>query len=189
MVSLSKYMKHEDLKIGNRNYFCQDTTDGRIKVIKTTFLARLLINEDWGKSLVACEFLNLFNVLFQVYFTNIFLGGQFLNLGIDVMKEDWLGHMDTLDVIFPKVTKCHFYKFGPSGSLQILDALCIMALNVINEKIYTFLWFWFFILFVISVLAILWRFITLCLHRRYIFINLFTSFILFYFIFVWCCIL
>jgi hypothetical protein len=30
--------------------------------------------------------------------------------------------MDTLDIIFPKVTKCHFHKYGASGSIQKHDA-------------------------------------------------------------------
>lgn len=41
-----------------------------------------------------------------------------------------------------------------------------MALNIINEKIYTFFWFWFIILFVASAAGLLWRAITVCLHAR-----------------------
>jgi hypothetical protein len=32
-----------------------------------------------------------------------------------------LGIMDTLDIVFPKVTKCHFHKYGASGSIQKHD--------------------------------------------------------------------
>ncbi|VEN36405.1 unnamed protein product [Callosobruchus maculatus] len=56
--------------------------------------------------------------------------------------------------VFPRVTKCTFHKFGPSGSIQKHDALCILAQNILNEKIYIFLWFWFIILSVLSGLAI-----------------------------------
>ena len=65
-----------------------------------------------------------------------------------------------------QVTKCSFYKYGPSGSIQIHDAMCVMALNIINEKIYIILWFWFIILFIVSSLAIIWRILTICLHSR-----------------------
>jgi hypothetical protein len=44
--------------------------------------------------------------------------------------------------IFPKVTKCTFHLYGPSGSIQNKDGLCVLPLNIINEKIYIFLWFW-----------------------------------------------
>ena len=41
------------------------------------------------------------------------------------------------------MTKCEFHKFGSSGTVQKFDALCVLPLNIINEKIYVFLWFWF----------------------------------------------
>ncbi|KAL1402833.1 hypothetical protein pipiens_001829 [Culex pipiens pipiens] len=102
----------------------------------------------------------------EVYFTNYFLGGRFYHLGFDFLEEDFTGTMDVLDTVFPKVTKCHFHKYGPSGTIQKHDALCVMALNVINEKIFTFLWFWYGILIAISILALLWRLITFYLHGR-----------------------
>lgn len=42
--------------------------------------------------------------------------------------------------VFPRVTKCTFHKYGASGSIQKHDALCVLALNILNEKIYIFLW-------------------------------------------------
>jgi hypothetical protein len=61
------------------------------------------------------------------------------------------------EAVFPKVTKCMFRKYGPSGTIQNHDALCVMALNVVNEKIFTVLWFWFALLALVSALALLWR--------------------------------
>jgi Innexin len=71
--------------------------------------------------MVCCEILNLANLLLQIYLTHIFLGRRFLTLGIDVLRDDFNGIMDTLDVVFPKVTKCHFHKYGASGSIQKHD--------------------------------------------------------------------
>ena len=44
--------------------------------------------------------------------------------------------------IFPRMTKCTFHKFGASGEVEKHDALCILPLNIVNEKIYIFIWFW-----------------------------------------------
>ena len=44
--------------------------------------------------------------------------------------------------VFPKVTKCTFHKYGPSGTIEIRDGLCVLPLNILNEKIYILLWFW-----------------------------------------------
>jgi hypothetical protein len=49
---------------------------------------------------------------------------------------------DPMARIFPKVTKCTFNKYGPSATVEYIDGLCVLPLNVINEKIYIFLWFW-----------------------------------------------
>jgi len=45
--------------------------------------------------------------------------------------------------VFPKVTKCTFHAYGPSGTVERHDGLCVLALNIINEKIYVFLWLWY----------------------------------------------
>lgn len=44
-----------------------------------------------------------------------------------------------------------------TGTIQRHDAMCILALNIMNEKIYTFLWFWFIILAVITGVDVLAR--------------------------------
>ncbi|KAK9874403.1 hypothetical protein WA026_002750 [Henosepilachna vigintioctopunctata] len=46
------------------------------------------------------------------------------------------------------------------------DVLCVMALNVINEKIYAIMWFWFVMLFFVSLINLVWRMITILMHSR-----------------------
>ena len=62
------------------------------------------------------------------------------------------------------MTKCTFHKYGPSGTITTHDGLCILALNIINEKIYVFLWFWFLGVALYSITAILYRIIILASH-------------------------
>jgi len=63
--------------------------------------------------------------------------------------------------VFPKVTKCTFKQFGYSGTTEVIDTLCVLPLNIVNEKIYIFLWFWFIILAAVSGLALLYRLVVL----------------------------
>ncbi|XP_037082030.1 innexin inx2-like [Pollicipes pollicipes] len=59
--------------------------------------------------------------------------------------------------VFPKLTKCNFQLVGGSGSVESIDSICVMALNILNEKIYLLLWFWLVLLAAASVLAFAWR--------------------------------
>lgn len=123
-------------------------------------------NPFWGYKLVFCEFLNLANVILQIYVTDTFLNGSFITLGVKFCYSNFDDEIDILDVMFPKMTKCNFYKYGPSGSIQQHDALCVMALNVINEKIFVFMWFWYAVLLVVTILALLWRLITVLFYSK-----------------------
>lgn len=38
--------------------------------------------------------------------------------------------------------------------------MCILPINIVNEKIYVFLWFWFYFIAVVSVLAVIYRLAT-----------------------------
>lgn len=107
-----------------------------------------------------CEALNLVNVVGQIFITNAFLGGEFTTYGTEVIRfsmTDQLNRTDPMIKVFPRVTKCTFHRYGPSGDVQRHDALCVLPVNIINEKIFIFLWFWFVILAVISALQLLTR--------------------------------
>ena len=49
-----------------------------------------------------------------------------------------------------QVSKCDFHRYGPSGTIEYYDVLCILPINVINEKIYIILWFWLIFLAAVS---------------------------------------
>lgn len=90
-----------------------------------------------------CEILNFINVMVNIFFVDKFLGGAFLTYGTDVIKFSNMNQemrYDPMIEIFPRLTKCTFHKYGPGGSPQKHDTLCVLALNILNEKIYIFLW-------------------------------------------------
>lgn len=63
--------------------------------------------------------------------------------------------------VFPKVTKCTFRKYGPSGTIQAHDGLCVLPGNIINEKIYVCLWAWLLFAFCLSSICIVHHLLTL----------------------------
>jgi hypothetical protein len=115
-----------------------------------------------------CEILNFANVLGQIYFTDYFLGYEFRNYGFEVLAYSEMEPEDRPDPmakVFPKVTKCTFHNYGPSGTVEKKDGLCVLPLNIINEKIYIFIWFWLIIVAIISGLAVVYRLIVLAMPK------------------------
>ncbi|XP_017462868.1 PREDICTED: innexin inx2-like, partial [Rhagoletis zephyria] len=107
-----------------------------------------------------CELLNLLNIILQMVFVNAFLGGEFASYGMDVWKfldKDPAVRVDPMSKVFPKMTKCTFRKFGPSGDVQKYDHLCMLPLNILNEKLFIVFWFWFYVVLFFSFASVLYR--------------------------------
>jgi len=58
---------------------------------------------------------------------------------------------------FPTKVGCSIVTVGPGGAGQKANGYCILSQNIINEKIYLFLWFWFLLMLVISVLQMIFE--------------------------------
>ena len=80
---------------------------------------------------------------------------------VSLSQTDPEKRYDPLNSVFPKVAKCTFHQYGPSGTIQEVDGLCILSLNIINEKIYIMLWFWFVFLSTVSAIQMVWRILSI----------------------------
>jgi len=112
-------------------------------------------HQRWCLSLIFARFLYLINVVGQIIFTDCFLGWEFTTYGVQaasMLELDQEERTDPMSRVFPRVTKCTFMKYGHSGTIQRHDATCILPINIINEKIFVFLWFWFCFLSIITVI-------------------------------------
>lgn len=76
--------------------------------------------------------------------------------------SSWTMHSD---VVFPKIAKCMFTTMGPSGSPQKLDALCLLPLNVLNEKIFVIVWLWFLLQLIVSAANLIYL-IIICYNKN-----------------------
>nr|XP_045616192.1 innexin inx3-like [Procambarus clarkii] len=125
------------------------------------------LQSSWGRNgrysavFILCEALNLVNVIGQMFLLDSFFGGVFMTYGTKVLNfvvdDDVEGMHDPLITTFPRVTKCNFHKFGPSGTLELKDAACILPQNMLNEKVFIVMWFWFVILATITSIQLVWR--------------------------------
>lgn len=115
-----------------------------------------------------CEVLCLVNIIGQLYLMNRFTGGEFFTYGIKVLSfanADQEQRFDPMIYVFPRVTKCTFHKFGSSGTISRHDSMCVLSQNIINEKTYIFLWFWFIIMATLLSLLVVYRAILLAVPR------------------------
>ena len=96
----------------------------------------------------------------QMFLLDRFFDGTFITFGVEVLSfadRDQEDRIDPMVYVFPRMTKCTFHKFGTSGEIEKHDALCILPLNIFNEKIYIFLWFWMLILGVLTLIVVVYR--------------------------------
>lgn len=138
----------------------EDCKSDRRKLLVEYFISNLHSQNFYAYRFFLCELLNLVNVVGQIFFIDFFLDGEFTTYGSEVLRfteQEPEQRMDPMSRVFPKVTKCTFHKYGASGTVQKFDGLCVLPLNIVNEKIYVFLWFWFIILAALSGLSLIYR--------------------------------
>ena len=116
---------------------------------------------------VLCDALNIVNVISNIVFTNRFLNGEFYSYGSRCLDYFNSANATTspMTETFPKLTKCTFQKYGVSGTVMKLDAICVLALNIFNEKVYLVLWFWLLALAIITISVFLFRSAFLLMKR------------------------
>ena len=106
---------------------------------------------------------------------DIFLSGKFSSYGQDVISY-FRGNVDLTEVTgaekteripinpmcaaFPTVVNCVSKFAGTTGAIDERSIICILGQNVMNQKIYLVLWFWFMVLFSVSGCMIVYRSLT-----------------------------
>jgi len=87
------------------------------------------------------KLLHLTNVVAQLFVLNAFLGHSFHLYGIDVLRSLASGDDWTTSPRFPRVTMCDF-KIRRLGNVHPYTVQCVLPINLFNEKIFLFVWFW-----------------------------------------------
>ncbi|KAL7675035.1 hypothetical protein ACOME3_001303 [Neoechinorhynchus agilis] len=94
------------------------------------------------------------NVICQIFLLSEFLGQKFQLFGIEVLKRMLAGQgWDSSSKYFPKVTLCDL-KVREPGHPQIshqYTVQCVLPINLFNQQIFTFIWFWYIIVLVVTV--------------------------------------
>ncbi|TRY78246.1 hypothetical protein TCAL_06746 [Tigriopus californicus] len=119
-----------------------------------------------------CEQLNLIIVVSLWFITNKFLKYQFLNYGPLVIQyyqmppeERQLYMVNPMCEAFPRIAACDYIRYGAGGGQERKNAICILGLNMINDKVFLILWFWFLFLTTFSVIRFCYRLLQISSNR------------------------
>uniref|UniRef100_A0A0R3S431 Innexin n=1 Tax=Elaeophora elaphi TaxID=1147741 RepID=A0A0R3S431_9BILA len=115
--------------------------------------------------------LYLVNAILQLCILNKFLRTDASSwYGFDVIRDIVNGTEWTTSGYFPRVSVCDF-TVRQVGNIQRYSVQCVLVINMFNEKIFVFLWFWYLFLVFCTVLSLLYWFIVLtcpCFGRWFI---------------------
>lgn len=170
--------EHDNLKIP---ILSEEEWGKKTRSINKYFMGHRFENEKYAYRFFICEMAALANVILQICLLDRFLGYQFWTYGPSAavyLTHDPEHRVDPMARVFPKMSKCRVRRFGTSGEVQIHDAICLLSLNIVNEKIFVALWFWFMAVLVISIINAFYRIIMLTSKKyRYVQIKTLASMI------------
>ena len=132
-----------------------------------SFVITLKQNNWYLIKFLFCEALQLCILLGVIHLTDIFLSGMFYTLGFNMINylltpmDIRQNMMNPVCQVFPTVTSCQFPTGSLTGKVNIDHALCVLSLNIVNDKIFLFEWGWFFFLLIIAVFCTCSRILTL----------------------------
>lgn len=93
--------------------------------------------------------MNLMNLVFNHFWF------EYFPAIVALLTHDMPAFARDSSIIFPSQAKCDYFNFGPSGTIQQVDALCLLPQNVVNEKVFVFLYFWMVALLVLEIFNVI----------------------------------
>lgn len=107
------------------------------------------------------------NVISQFFILNAFLAMDFGVYGFEVLSALFYEGEIRDSPRFPRVTLCDF-EIRQLQNLQRFTVQCVLPINLFNEKIFIFLWFWFLLVSIIATCNYMsWLYFVLVGYNRY----------------------
>ncbi|VDL79159.1 unnamed protein product [Nippostrongylus brasiliensis] len=119
----------------------------------------------------------VFNIFLQIIILNHFLGQNYLHWGYEMTSNIIHGNEWKETEVFPRVIMCDF-QIRRLANLQRHTVQCVIMMNMINEKLYLFLYFWLFFVGIATVTNFLYFAVTMAfpsLRAKQVLLNIYTD--------------
>ena len=156
LTDLVNYV-HEWREMSKQHHIHRHKGSKRQNVSRSTFLlCGLRYGNYFMVSALLVKVLYVANASSQFFLLNDFLGTDFGLFGIEVINGLASGNEDGLKPLprFPFVTLCDF-KLRQLENIQDWTIQCVLPINLFNEKIFLFIWFWLVMLCVLTSVSLL----------------------------------
>ncbi|EDW00015.1 innexin inx6 [Drosophila grimshawi] len=144
----------------------EETYQLRLRMLTKYFLANFsAIHCCYAIKYAFCELLNLIISLLNFWLMDVIFNGfwhKYIHALAAIPVYDWNLWNLMSSRVFPKVAKCEMFIYGPSGTPNILDILCLLPLNILNEKLFAVLYVWFLFIAMLAAINILYRLLLVC---------------------------
>jgi len=104
---------------------------------------------------VLVKLLYIGNAIGQIFLLNVFMGRGFSFIGIETMQRWWHGQDVEIVERFPRITMCKFIIRTLGDNIQPFDVQCLLPINIYNEKIFLFIWYWLAIVAIASIYGLI----------------------------------
>ena len=115
---------------------------------------------------LAIKLLYVGNVVLQLYMLNHFLGTDYTIYGIEILRDVSRTGSFKESRRFPRVTLCDFEERALGSNIP-RTIQCALPINLFNEKVFIFVWFWLVLIGVLNLLSFFsWLWIMFATNRR-----------------------
>lgn len=103
------------------------------------------------------KLLYILNCIGQLLLISILLGRNYYIYGASIFRDIIQGKGYADSEYFPRVTMCKFQvrELGLKNFSHEYNVQCVLPINLFNQQIFTFLWFWYLVLLIINTSALL----------------------------------
>uniref|UniRef100_A0A914QT18 Innexin n=1 Tax=Panagrolaimus davidi TaxID=227884 RepID=A0A914QT18_9BILA len=108
------------------------------------------------------KFLYLINCFGQLFMLDKFLGGNYLTWGFETLIDVAQGQSWKESEMFPRVILCDF-EVRKLANIQNYTVQCVIMMNMINEKLYLFLYCWLLLVGIVTLCNFVYYIVILCL--------------------------